>query len=95
MGQICAGKCELDDLKVNTAFGTCGCAHSTCSCFGNKEEKAVLKKIKTATRVEMNLIQKQIEDLITEAIKSGKPIPKLNLNEVVSLENQLPLASKL
>src|SRR4051812_17207326 len=35
MGQ--AMTCDTDDAKLSTPFGSCGCLHSRCGCFGKKE----------------------------------------------------------
>jgi hypothetical protein len=62
--------CETDDLKLQTPFGSCGCLHSQCGCFGKKEEN-----IAKATRAELVLLENQIKSILEEAIKNNKKIP--------------------
>lgn len=66
----CASNCETDDLKLSTPFGSCGCLHSKCGCFGKKEIN-----VETATRTELALIENQIKKILEDAIKNNKKIP--------------------
>jgi hypothetical protein len=69
MGNTCGSTCETDDMKLQTAFGSCGCLRSKCGCFGAKTEE---DEIKIAARVELALIEKQIIEHLKMAFKENK-----------------------
>jgi CTP synthase (UTP-ammonia lyase) len=75
--------CKQKDLKVETIFGSCGCAESMCSCFASaKEEDEMTRQIAVALRVELANIEFTMKQAIIANIKRFGVMPQINVLDV-------------
>ena len=72
---------EVNDAKVETAFGNCGLGSCRSSCCEEAEpEPPELKQIRVAIRVELAQLEKLILDKMTKALKVDGALPAIQLD---------------
>jgi hypothetical protein len=72
--------CLQKEVKLTTPFGQCGCAESTCSCFGKAEEQDdMTKQIQAALRVEIAAVEHHMKQAILANIHKFGVIPHISV----------------
>jgi hypothetical protein len=76
--------CLTQDLKLQTAFGTCGCAQSVCSCFANDtNEKIIEKKIADAIKIEIGAIGQHLRTAMQIKLQTYGDLPVIKILDEV------------
>lgn len=88
---------EVNDAKVETAFGKCGLGSCRSSCCSDEsqQEPPELKQIRVAIRVELAQLEKLILDKMTQALKEDGALPAIQLDLGGGAATPVPLKRTL